>query len=71
LISVYSIALSAQTEFRSFKRKDIYKANAQFYDLNGMFRMDMHIRDPYTKVTTHNDILYVFKKSATNQLEMY
>ena len=72
-MSACSLAMAAQTEFRSFKRKDIYKANAQFYDLNGMFRMDLQIRDPYTKDTTHYDILYVFKKSATNhnQLEMY
>lgn len=70
-IFFHSLLISAQHEWRTFKRKDIVKANALFYNPNGMFRFDMKSEDSIGGKKVHYDILYVFNSLNNKNIEIF
>ena len=70
-IFFHSLLISAQHEWRTFKRKDIVKANALFYNPNGMFRFDMISEDSIGGKKVHYDILYVFNSLNNKNIEIF
>lgn len=70
-IFFHSLFISAQHDWRTFKRKDIVKANALFYNPNGMFRFDMKSEDSIGGKVRHYDILYVFNRLNNKNIEIF
>jgi hypothetical protein len=71
LIFFKSLLILAQQEWRTFKRKDIFKANALFYDPSGMFRFEMKCDDSNGGKSLHHDILYIFNRVNNKNIEIY